>query len=155
VWYFASFAVMVGLFAGASWWAMRASMFRSTDTDLNYRIRAVTPFIQSHALNTGEQFKKEFTTSSDSSVVGVFVQIADESGNILYESEVLHSHAVPVLPAGAMDGSISTATVPVTTPQKESWPVRVATRRLTVAGTNLNIHVIEPLHDIMDGLREY
>jgi heavy metal sensor kinase len=149
-WYFLSSAVIVALFAGGSWLAMKASMYHSIDHDLGYRTASVVPFIESHHLNTQEQFARTFTTSSDSSVVGVFVQITDDHARVLYESEVLTAHHVPVLSAGPSDGSISLSTA-----GGPGWPVRVASQRIAVDGVSVTVHVIEPLRDLMSSLREY
>ncbi len=149
-WYFLSFAVIVAAIAWGSWFAMKAAMYHSIDRDLRYRIRSVVPFIQSHALNSREEFEKVFTGSSDSSVVGVFVQITDDQSGILYESDVLRLHRVPVMAAGAPDGSIGMETA-----GRSGWPIRVASQRIVVGGTGLTIHVAEPLRDLLDSLREY
>ena len=98
-WYFLSLAAIVALFAGGSWFVMNASMFHSIDRDLGYRMRTVIPFIQNHPLRSREQFDNSLTAASDSSVVGVFVQITDDHRQILYESGVLQTHRVPALPA--------------------------------------------------------
>jgi heavy metal sensor kinase len=149
-WYLLSSAIIVALFAGGSWLAMKASMYHSIDRDLRYRVASVVPFIESHTLNTPEQFARAFTTSSDSAVVGVFVQITDEQSRILYESDVLSSHRVPVLPAGPADASIAVATA-----GGPGWPVRYASQRIVVDGVPLTVHVAEPLRDLMSSLREY
>jgi signal transduction histidine kinase len=149
-WYLLSSAIIVALFAGGSWFAMKASMYHSIDRDLRYRVDTVVPFIQSRALDTHEEFARTFTSSSDSSVVGVFVQITDEQSRILYQADLLTSHRVPVLPAGPADGSIALSTA-----GGPGWPVRVASRRVVIEGVPLTVHVIEPLRDLMSSLREY
>jgi heavy metal sensor kinase len=149
-WYFLSLAIIVALLAGGSWFAMRASMYHSIDRDLRYRIGSVVPFVESHSLNTREQFAKVFAASSDSPIVGVFVQIVDGQANILYESDVLRGHRVPVLPPGRANGSLSISSV-----VRHGWPLRVASQYVVVAGTGLTVHVVEPLHDVMESLREY
>ncbi|MGA7109162.1 MAG: hypothetical protein WBY75_15555, partial [Terracidiphilus sp.] len=58
-WYFLSLAVMVALFAGGSWLAMKASMYHAIDRDLGYRMGTVVPFMQIHSLNSREEFTKE------------------------------------------------------------------------------------------------
>jgi hypothetical protein len=126
-WYFLSLAIIVALFACGSWFAMKASMYHSIDRDLRYRVETVVPYIVSHSLNTQEQFSKVFVGSSDSSIVGVFVQITDEQSSILYESDLLLAHRVPVLPPGPADGSVS-----ITTAGTRGWPLRVASKRLDV-----------------------
>jgi hypothetical protein len=147
--YLLSLAVIISLFAIGSWYAMKASMFHSIDRDLGYRMQAVTPFIESHSLNTPEEFRKTFANSSDSSIVGVFVQITDATSNVLYESDVLTSHRVPVFPKGASDGSISRATF-----NNRGWAVRVASKRVAVNGIELTVHVAEPLRDLLSALHE-
>ncbi|HWA95958.1 MAG TPA: ATP-binding protein [Terracidiphilus sp.] len=149
-WYFLSLAVIVALFASASWFAMRASMYHSIDRDLGYRMTSVLPFIQSNALNSPEQFDRVFAGSADSPIVGIFAQITDDEGNILYESNVLRSHRVPVFAAAPPDGAILLSTV-----GERGWPVRVASLHIEVNGVELNVHVVEPLRDLMSSLREY
>jgi heavy metal sensor kinase len=140
---------MVAIFAGGSWLAMKVSMYHGLDRDLEYEVRTVVPFIQSHSLNSREQFMKAFANNAESSVVGLFVQITDDSG-LLYESDLLRTHRVPTLPAGPADGSMS-----ITTVDGHGWPVRVASQNVVVNGTTLTVHVIEPLRDVMRSLNEY
>jgi heavy metal sensor kinase len=149
-WYFLSLALIVSFFAASSWFAMRASMYHAIDRDLGYRMLAILPYIESHSLNTREQFEKTFTNSSNSSIVGVFVQITDQQSNLLYESDVLRSHRVSILPRGEADGSISLATI-----GDRGWAVRVASKRVKVGGADLTVHVVEPLHDLLSALHEY
>jgi two-component system heavy metal sensor histidine kinase CusS len=149
-WYFLSLAVIVALFAGGSWLVMKGSMFHSIDRDLGYRMRAVIPFIQNHPLHSREQFANSLTAASDSAVVGIFVQITDDQRQILYESDVLRSHRVPVLPGCPQSEPLSFTTI-----SDHGWPVRVATQCVTIEGTQLAVHVVEPLRDMMEALHEY
>ncbi len=149
-WYFLSSAIIVALFAGGSWFAMKGSMYHSIDRDLRYRTGSVVPFIMSRGLNTDEQFARTFTATSDSSIVGVFVQVTDEQSHILYQSDVLAAHRVRALPAGQENGGIS-----VSTAGSSAWPVRYASQRIVVEGVPLTVHVVEPLRDLMSSLREY
>ena len=149
-WYFLSLAIIAGIFASGSWFAMKRSMYHSVDRDLRYRIRSVAPFIESRSLRTQEQFSKVFEDSSDSAIVGVFVQITDEQSGIVYESDVLRRHRVPALAPGKADGAVAIATG-----GEEGWPVRVASKRLVVAGTGLTVHVVEPLRDLEESLEDY
>ncbi len=148
-WYLLSLAMIVALFAGGSWLALKASMYHSVDRDLRYRIATVIPFIESHSLNTREQFEKAFANSADSSIVGVFVQIRDDQA-LLYQSDVLASHRVPLMPPCQPDGSVS-----IMTAGEGGWPVRVAGRHIAVGGRGLTVYVVEPLRDLLSALREY
>lgn len=149
-WYSLSVAAIIALFASGSWLALRASMYHSIDRDLEYRMSAVTPFIQNHGLNAGEQFTRVFASSSDSAVVGVFVQITDDASNVVYESDVLASHHVSTIAPGPADGSMV-----VTTVGQHGWPVRVASKHIVVNGAGLTVHVMEPLRDMIGSQREY
>jgi heavy metal sensor kinase len=150
VWYLLSVAVIIMLFAAGSWFALRASVYYAIDRDLRYRMSAVVPFIESHSLSSREQFEQVFANSSDSSITGVFVQITDSHANLIYQSDILLFHRVPVLPPGPVDGAIG-----IITCDRHGWPVRVASRRVVVKDTVLTVHVIEPLRDIFNSLREY
>ena len=148
-WYFLSLSVIVGLFAGGSWYAMRASMYRAIDRDLGYRLRTIVPFVESRGLSTHQQFEREFIASEDSPVIGVFVQITDGHGEILFQSDVLRRHRVQALPTAA--GGLPT----IGSITERGWPVRFISQRVTVAGTDLTVHVVEPLRDLLGALREY
>jgi heavy metal sensor kinase len=149
-WYFLSFAVIVALFALSSWFAMRASMYHSIDRDLHHNIASVAPFIQKRSLNTPERFAEVFAGSPDTSIFGVFVQITDENAAILYESDMLRRRGVPALPPGKADGSIK-----IGNDRARGWPMRVVSQRMVVGGAVLTVHIVEPLHDVMESLREY
>ncbi len=147
--YLLSLGIIVTLFAVGSWYAMKKSMYDAVDRDLNYRMRAVVPFLKSHSLNTPEEFTRTFENSPDSSIVGVFVQITDAKPAVLYQSEVLASHHVPVFSAPDADGTISWDVA-----NEKGWTVRVASKRVTVEGVVLNVHVVEPLTDLLGALHE-
>jgi heavy metal sensor kinase len=149
-WYFLSLAIIVALFAGGSWLVMKTSMYHSIDRDLGYRMNAVIPFIEKHPLNNREQFEQSFAKSSDSSVVGVFVQITDDQGQIVYQSDVLRSHRIPALPGCARGQGLEFATI-----GEHGWPVRVATQCVMIQGIEMAVHVVEPLRDMMEALKEY
>jgi heavy metal sensor kinase len=150
LWYCISLAVLTILFAAGSWFALRASMYHAIDRDLQYRISSVTPFIQNRSLNTHEQFQKVMTGAADSSIVGVFVQITTAQQEILYQSDLLRLHRAPVMPTGPTDGSIS-----ITTLGDRGWPLRVASQQIQVGNIPLTVHIVEPLRDLLDALREY
>lgn len=149
-WFLLSLAMIVSLFAGGSWLALKASMYHSIDRDLRYRIETVIPFIESHSLNTREQFEKAFASSSDSPIVGGFVQVTDDQEELLYESDVLASHRVRRMPRGPVEGSVSIRTF-----EGHGWPMRAASRHIAVDGIGLTVHVVEPLRDLLGSLRDY
>jgi heavy metal sensor kinase len=149
-WYLLSIAVIVLLFAGGSWLALKSSMYDSIDRDLRYSLNTVMPFIESHSLSTQEQFARTFSGSLDASVVGGLVQITDENSQLVYESDALRSHNVPVMETAPPDGSIAYDTV-----GRRSWPMRTARKTVHVRGTTLTVHVVEPLRATLSELGEY
>ena len=149
-WYFLSVAAIIVLFAACSWYALKASMYHSIDRDLGYRMAVIVPFIESHSLNSREQFARVFANSSDSSIVGVFVQVTDDQSNVVYASDILRSHRVPALSPGVPSGSVSLTTV-----GQSGWPVRAASKHVVIGGTGVTVHVVEPLRDMLGSLREY
>lgn len=149
-WYFLSVTLILVLFAAGSWLALKASMYHSVDRDLGYRIAAVVPFIESRSLNTQQQFSDALESPSNAAIVGVFMQITDDRSEVLYESNVLRTHRVHPLPPGPADGSLAVATV-----RGRGWPVRAVSQHVVIGGIGLTVHVVEPLRDLIESLREY
>lgn len=149
-WYFLSLGIIVALFAAGSWFALRASMYHALDRELGYHISSVVPFVQNRSLSTHEQLAQAFKESPDASIMDVIVQFTDEQSDLVFESDVLASHHVPVMHAGPADGSVAISTV-----GHHGWPMRVASQRIAVNGTTLTVHVVEPLRDLVGSLRAY
>jgi len=149
-WYFLSTAIILALFAGGSWLALRSSIFDSIDHDLRYRLDTVIPFLESHSLSTKEQLARAFSDSFDSSVVGVLIQITDEQSQVLYESDALRSHNVPAMAPAPYDSSVS-----FSTEGRRGWPIRVASKSMQIRGTALTVHVVEPLRATLHEIDEY
>ena len=149
-WYLLSVSALVVLFAAASWLALEGSMYHAIDRDLRYRMTAVVPFIENHGLGSHEQFEAMFANSSDSAITGVFVQITDQQSAAVYESELLRSHGIPILPPAPEDGAIDLRTL-----ARRGWPMRVASQRVVVGAAAFTVHVVQPLRDTFNSLREY
>lgn len=150
-WYFASVAVVVTLFAAGSWFAMRAYTYRTIDRDLRYQMGRVVPFIQEHSLNSRAAFGNALINASDSSIIGIFLQITDDQHNLLYESDTLTTNKTPFLtaPSGS-DTSVTMSTI-----NNPVWPLRIASSHVVVAGTRINVHVVQPLLETLSALRAY
>lgn len=149
-WYFLTVAAIIALLATGSWFTLKLSMDHAIDKDMEYRMAAVVPFIQSHSLNSRQLLTEAFAGTSDSSIVGVFVQITDDQSNVLYESDVLTSHHVRVMRPALPNGSVSFATI-----GEHGWPVRIARQHVMVGPVGLNVHIVEPLSDMLNSLQNY
>jgi len=149
-WYFVTMAVILVVYAISSFGLMRASMLHALDHELHYKMSEVLEFLDTHEMTTREQFDRAFSATSDSSIVGVFVQITDDHGVLLYESDVLSWHRVPILPPPPADG-----TTALYTTHGHGWPVRVISKRVNVNGTLEDVRVIEPMRDMVGSFRFY
>ena len=150
-WYLATSLSILALFATCSWFAMRASMLHSTDRDLHYRLRQVVPFVQTHYVHTEQQFRGAFGMGADAPIVGVFVQFAADDSTVIFESDVLRLHGFTSFGVGPPDNTVSIRTLT----EPRNWPIRIASQRILVSGVPLTVHLVEPLRDIFQSLREY
>ena len=150
-WYLATSVSILALFATGGWFAMRASMLHSTDRDLNYRLRQVIPFVQTHYVHTKQQFVGAFGKGADAPIVGVLVQFTKDDATIVFQSDILRAHGFSSFGVGPADGRVAIRTMP----EPRSWPIRVASQRVLVSGVPLTVHLVEPLRDTFQALREY
>ena len=150
-WYLSTSLSIVALFATCSWFAMRASMLHSTDRDLHYRLRQVVPFVQTHYVHTEQQFRGAFGKGADAPIVGVFVQFTTDDSTVVFESDVLHLHGFTSFGVGPSDNTVAIRTLA----EPRNWPIRVASQRILVSGVPLTVHLVEPLRDTFQALREY
>ena len=150
-WYLVSSVAILAVFSVGSWFAMRSSMLHSTDRSLNYRMKQVIGYVQAHSVSSEEDLKGAFGVGSSAPIVGIFVQFTSDDSRIVFESDVLRSHNVVALGVGPADGSVTTKTVG----DLRKWPVRVASKRILVSHVPLTVHLVEPLRDSLNALREY
>ena len=150
VWYFFSLALIVGLFAAFSWFAMKRSMYTSVDRDLRYRITAVESFVLAQPIVAPDQFASPFPNVTNSSLGATLVQITDDKQQLLYQSRALSSHGIPSLPSAPQNGSLQYGTF-----GSHGWPIRVVSKRSIVHGQSMTIHVAEPLRTLLTSLRRY
>jgi heavy metal sensor kinase len=145
-WYSLSLAVLLGLLALASYFAMRASMYRAVDVDLRYRVAGVEEFLESQRPYSLIELPGEITRTS---TLGVLFQIFDDNGKLIYQSDPLASHHIsPVAP------SPPGATI-VYRDLTQGWPVRLAAQRVSFRGRPVIVEVAQPLRFHYASLREF
>jgi methyl-accepting chemotaxis protein len=135
IWYFISLTLILGVFVGFSWFAMKRSMYAAIDQDLRYRITAIESFVATQPM--GREGSLAFPNATNSSLGATIIQVTNDKQEILYESAPL-------------DGSLQYETL-----GSSGWPVRVVSRRSIVHGTVMTIHVAEPLRTLLTSLRRY
>ena len=146
-WYSLSLAIVLGLLAVASYFAMRASMYRAVDVDLRYRVAGVEEFLESQSSSSLSELPDEITHKG---TLGVLFQIFDDKGKLVYQSDVLAGHHIkPVSP------SVPGATIVYRELGNPGWPVRLAAQRVTFRGQPIIVEVAQPLRFHYSSLREF
>jgi two-component system, OmpR family, heavy metal sensor histidine kinase CusS len=145
-WYSVSMAVVLGLLAIASYFAMRASMYRAVDVDLRYRIAGVEEFLESQGSSSLSESPYEITHKS---TLGVLFQIFDENGKLIYQSDALASHHISPLAPSPLGATI------VYRDLTQGWPVRLAAQRVSFRGQSIIVEVAQPLRFHYASLREF
>ena len=146
-WYSLSLAVVLGLLAVASYFAMRASMYRAVDVDLRYRVAGVEEFLESQPSSSLSELPGVIKHKS---TLGVLFQIFDDNGKLVYQSDVLASHRVKPVPP-----SVPGAAIVYRELRNEGWPVRLAAQKVTFRGQPVIVEVAQPLRFHHASLREF
>src|SRR5712692_4304326 len=100
-WYLLMLALGLGVFGVGSWFAMRASAFRTIDEELEDRIRGVEKFMQLQITSLSPvEIRDEFREHSVLGPGGDLFQVCNENGEWLYRSAPLENNQAPIrLPA--------------------------------------------------------
>lgn len=146
-WSSGSLAVVLGLLAVASYFAMRASMYRAVDVDLRYRLAGVEEFLQSRQSSSLSGLPDEIAHTS---TLGVLFQILDENGKLIYQSDVLANHHISPLKLAP-----SGPTIVYRDAGPEGWPVRLAAQRISFKNQGIVIEAAQPMRFHYASLREF
>ncbi len=146
-WYSLSLAIVLGLVAVASYFAMRASMYRAVDVDLRFRLAGLQEFLAAQTISDINQLPGEITKRN---TLGVLFEIFDESGNVVYRSDVLTSHNVmpeaPKVPSG---------TIVFRDVGHRDWLVRMAAESVQVGGHTVIVEAAQPIRFHYASLRSF
>ena len=148
-WYAISLALLLGLLACASFYVMRASIYRAVDVDLRYRLASVEDeFRESLSEGTSDWAKLYDDVSRNTQ--GALFQVFDENGHLLYQSDELSLHHVE-----ATTPSPSGKQIAFRNAGHEDWRVRLAAQKVLFGGQNLIVEVAQPLRTYNASLREF
>lgn len=136
-WYSLSLTVMLGLLAVASYFAMRASMYRAVDVDLRYRLLGIEEFIESRHRTGLDELLGDIANEN---TLGVLFRLFDADGKLLYQSEPLASHHFST-PAPRVSG----ASIAYRDGAPGTWPVRLAAQQVSFKGRPLIVEATQPL----------
>lgn len=146
-WYFLVFAIGIGAFSVAAWFAMRASLYHAIDEALEDRVRGVQSFMNRQIASLSiPEIRDEFREHSVLGPGGDLFQVCDESGQLLYRSLPLESNSVPV----ALPGTLATErfeTLPV-----QGHTLRFYSQRIVVNGKSYTVQVAAPMDEAFEAL---
>lgn len=145
-WYSLSLAAVLALVAVASYFAMRASMYRAIDVDLRFRVAGVEEFLESRPGSDVRDLSKEIAANN---TLGVLFRIFGDGGQLIYESGPLTDHhlsQVAPVPEGA---------AVLYRDEAVGWPVRLAAQRIVFRGQPLIVEVAQPLRFHYASLRDF
>jgi len=145
-WYSLSLAVVLGLLAVGSYFAMRASLYRTVDGELRYRLLGVEQFISAQSSATPDDLSEELAEAGS---LDVLFRIFDETGKLTFESAPLTSHGVDRTPPSIRGEGITYREF------SKSWPLRLAAQRVQFRGHPIIIEVAQPLRFHQTSLHEF
>ena len=130
----------------SGWFAMRVSLYRAIDEDLENRLLDVEKFLQSQSDLSHEGVRKELGIRSSLGMGTSFYMVFDDLGNELYRSPQVGEYNLDVPPENPSDrirflkeGSY------VANQNSLIHSLRTASKRINVRGTGIVIEVVEPL----------
>jgi heavy metal sensor kinase len=130
----------------SGWYAMRVSLYRAIDEDLENRLLDVEKFLQSQSDLSHEGVRKELGIRSSLGMGTSFYMVFDDLGNELYRSPQVGEYNLDVPPENPSDrirflkeGSY------VANQNSLIHSLRTASKRINVRGTGIVIEVVEPL----------
>lgn len=147
-WYALSLVILLGGLAVASYFVMRASIYRAVDVDLRFRIASVEDELSESQPIASIEALPEVISRWDT--LDVLFQILDENGRMVYQSPVLAEHRIKPIPPPSSDQTIvyeDSGTL--------GWPARMAAQRSSLAGHTIIIEVAQPLRFHYASLREF
>jgi heavy metal sensor kinase len=133
----------------SGWFAMRVSLYRAIDEDLESRLLDVEKFLQSQSDLSHEGVRKELGIRSSLGMGTSFYMVFDDLGNELYRSPQVGEYNLNVPPENPSDrirflqeGSY------VATQNALIHSLRTASKRISVRGTGIVIEVVQPLNGV-------
>jgi heavy metal sensor kinase len=133
----------------SGWYAMRVSLYRAIDEDLENRLLDVEKFLQSQSDLSHEGVRKELGIRSSLGMGTSFYMVFDDLGNELYRSPQVGEYNLDVPPENPSDrirflkeGSY------VANQNSLIHSLRTASKRINVRGTGIVIEVVEPLNGV-------
>src|ERR1700722_14478991 len=146
-WYFAVLAVVLSAFGVSAYVAMRHSIRKTVDEELQIRAEGVHQLIE-RTIKRGhpEDLPEGLREHTELRQGGALLQVSDEQGNWLYRSPVMSDYGVP-----------RPATIPrrATEFLGKDVPLRIWTKKVSVAGQSYIIQSALEMDDFYESLNHF
>lgn len=148
-WSFVMLSATLAVMGISGWFAMRASLYRAIDDDLESRLQDVEKFLQSQSDLSKEGVRKELGIRSSLGMGSSFYMVFDDLGNELFRSPSVGEYNLNVPPENPSDkiqflkeGSFISAQNTLI------HSLRTASKRINIRGIGIVIEVVEPLNGV-------
>ncbi len=145
-WYCAALVLVVFVLAGASRWALTASLDHALDQGLRYRLIGLHGFIDE---NSHQGLQSLAVRLRNLDTLGELFQVFGPDGGLMAQSDGLARHHVRTQPPPDPGAGMHFRNA-----GQRRFPVRMATQRIYVDGQPLIIEVADPQGKFADVLRE-
>jgi len=146
-WYFAVLAVVLSAFGVSAYFAMRHSIRKTVDEELQIRNEGVHQLIE-RDIQRGhkDDLPEGLREHTELRAGGALLQVSDEQGNWLYRSPVMSDYGVP-----------RPATVPkrATEFMGKDVPLRIWTEKVSVGGQSYLIQSAFEMDDFYEALHDF
>ncbi len=146
-WYFCSLAVILGLFALATWYGMESSMVNAVDHDLRVRLDDVRQFIDSELATTPADLIEDFQEQAGLGLGGSLLEVRDGAGGVLYRSARLGK--------ADLGGGTPGPAIEYAIRRGNHLNLRVAAQIVDVRGRRFTIRVAESLHEFQESRERF
>ena len=144
-WYFVMLALILALFGSGAYIAMRDSIHRTLDEELQDRLESARRLIERSSGFGTDGLKRELREHSELAA-DALLQVSDPQGNWLYRSAAIGDYEIPK--SGKDLGGPFTYT-------SKGLPLRVLGAEVRVADQMYLVQVAAPLDDFYDALRRF
>jgi len=148
-WGFVMLSATLAVMGVSGWFAMRVSLYRAIDEDLENRLLDVEKFLRSQTDLSLDGVRKELGIRSSLGMGTSFYMVFDDLGNELYRSPQVGEYNLNVPPENPTDrihflkeGSY------VANQNSLIHSLRTASKRIDIRGTGIVIEVVEPLNGV-------
>ncbi len=145
-WYFFTAAFLLAIFGLGAWFAMRASILRAVDHNLENRIGDVRSFLDEQTSAGRDAVQEELGEQSLLGLGGPMLEVRDQTGALVYRSSRLSGKSIQVGDSEILRFGTLRAGVLF---------LRAASQRLAVNGHIYMVSVAEPMRQFHQSMEQF